>query len=100
VAGAPEVLRASFGASGKWTCLYAAGDGSSALSLDEVSRGLFTHFLLKGLAGEADTDAKEGISTEEIAQYLAKNVPATADFLGETQVPGAETRDRSAPFLP
>jgi hypothetical protein len=100
VSGGQDVLRQAFGGSDRWACLYAAGDGSGALALDEVSHGLFTHFLLKGLSGEADTDAQEGICTEELAQYLAKNVPATADFLGESQVPGAEARDRAAKFLP
>jgi hypothetical protein len=100
VSGGQDVLRQSFGSRDRWACLYAAGDGTGALALDEVSRGLFTHFLVKGLAGEAEADGTDGVSVDEIAKYLAKNVPATADFLGEAQTPAAETRDRSAKVFP
>jgi hypothetical protein len=100
VSGGQDVLRQSFGSRDRWACVNAAGDGTGALALDEVSRGLFTHFLVKGLAGEAEADGTEGVSVDELAKYLARNVPATADFLGEAQSPAAETRDRSAKVFP
>jgi hypothetical protein len=47
-----------------------------AYERDELQGGVFTHFLVKGLSGDADVD-KDGIVTaDELAQYLVREVPS------------------------
>jgi len=100
MAGAQDVLKQAFGGRDKWASLFATGDGGSALALDEVSHGLFTHFLLKGLAGEADSDGAAGVAVAELSTYVSRNVAETADIMGETQSPSTEASDKAAKFIP
>jgi hypothetical protein len=46
--------------------------------------GVFTHFLVKGLAGEADADQDGSISTTELARYLYSSV---SQFTNDGQRP-------------
>ena len=47
----------------------------------EKKHGLFTYFLLKGLAGAADTNGDGSVSVPELSSYLQKWVPRFANGL-------------------
>ncbi len=49
---------------------------------EEYQQGLFTHFVLKGLQGEADTSADGRVTAGELKKYLDKQVPERARVLG------------------
>ncbi|MHC4598324.1 MAG: caspase family protein [Planctomycetota bacterium] len=98
--GAQEALSRLFAVREGWAFLYGAGEGGGALELDELSGGIFTHFLLEGLSGKAETDGAEGVSVKEIQEYLAQNVTSTADLLGETQNPFVASKTQGAKVIP
>jgi uncharacterized caspase-like protein len=100
VAGAQEALSGRFGSRKGWAVLYGSGEGGGALELEELSGGIFTHFLIEGLGGKADADGSRGVTFSEIRQYLSQNVTSTADLLGESQSPYAGTGDDEAKVLP
>ena len=45
------------------------------------SHGLFTYFLLKGLAGDADADRDSSISLAELSSHLSTWIPRYANGL-------------------
>jgi len=100
VPGAQEALDGRFGKRKGWAVLYGSGEGGGALELEELPGGIFTHFLIEGLGGEADGDGKDGVTFPEIRQYLSQNVTSTADLLGESQSPFAGTGDEGANVIP
>ena len=51
---------------------------------DRYKHGLFTYYLIKGLKGEADTDADGLINLDELFSYLSKKVPEAS---GQDQHP-------------
>lgn len=63
-------------ASGRGTIiLTASGANEVSSESDEYGHGVFTHFLLQGLQGDADTDKDRLITVDEVFGYLAKYVP-------------------------
>jgi len=65
----------------------AARASEVALELPDLGHGLFTHYLLRGLAGSADLD-HDGIgSPPELYQYLEERVSAESRRLGGNQHP-------------
>ena len=49
-----------------------------------LRQGVFSHFLIRGLKGEADTDKNKTVSVEELYEYVSKNV---RDYTGNRQSP-------------
>lgn len=62
-----------------------AGEPSNAYP--DTEHGLFTYFLLKGLVGDADTNADKWLSVNEVYQYVFKNVSKQAQRMGSQQMP-------------
>jgi uncharacterized caspase-like protein len=40
-----------------------------------LQHGIFTHFLIKGLQGQADSDGDGLITVDEVYTYVSKQVP-------------------------
>lgn len=49
-----------------------------------LRQGVFSHFLIRGLKGEADKDKNKSVSVEELFEYVSKNV---RDYTGNRQSP-------------
>jgi len=54
--------------------LAAAREDQEALEHDQLGHGLFTHFLLRGLQGEADLNLDYRITAEELHSYVSAEV--------------------------
>jgi uncharacterized caspase-like protein len=67
--------------------MTASSRGQKAIEDSKLKHGLFTYFLLLGLAGKADTDGDKRISISELKKYLDKEVPNKARELGAAQNP-------------
>jgi len=55
--------------------LTASGANEVSAEDDELQHGVFTHFLIKGLQGQADTDSDGLITVDEVYTYVSKQVP-------------------------
>lgn len=55
--------------------LTASGANEVSAEKDELQHGVFTHFLLEGLRGQADTDRDGLITVDEVYTYVSKQVP-------------------------
>jgi hypothetical protein len=55
--------------------LTASGANEVSEENDELRHGVFTHFLLEGLQGQADTDGDGLITVDEVYTYVSKQVP-------------------------
>ena len=74
--------------------IYSAGSGSQIVSaLDEQGHGLFSYYLFKGLAGDADLDHDRRIVASELKRYLEEAVPRAAQSLDREQAPGIALAD-------
>ncbi len=51
---------------------------------EEIKHGLFTHFLLKGLRGEADGNMDGTITVAELKEYI---IPRVSDYVDEHNLP-------------
>ena len=72
-----------------------------ALELEDLGHGLFTSFMLDGLAGAANTDGAPGVTLEELMAYLTPNVQRIAGFDDKVQVPfGLWSDGRKGYLLP
>jgi uncharacterized caspase-like protein len=69
------------------TVLSAASGSQISGAMKEKEHGLFTYYLLKGLAGQADTDNDKAISIRELHHFLATNVKDAAALDGREQNP-------------
>ncbi|HND88702.1 MAG TPA: caspase family protein, partial [Saprospiraceae bacterium] len=49
-----------------------------------LRQGVFSHFLIRGLKGEADKDKNKTVTVEELFEYVSKNV---RDYTGNRQSP-------------
>lgn len=67
--------------------MTASSRGQKAIEDSKLKHGLFTYFLLKGLAGQADEDGDKRISISEMKKFLDKEVPNKARELGAAQTP-------------
>jgi hypothetical protein len=70
-----------------FTVISAAGNDQVSTVLPEAKHGLFSYYLMKGLEGRASLDVGKGVTTEELYQYLANNVPKQAIRTGTDQRP-------------
>jgi|WetSurMetagenome_2_1015567.scaffolds.fasta_scaffold22574_2 hypothetical protein len=55
--------------------LTASGANEVSAESDELQHGIFTHFLIKGLQGQADSDGDGLITVDEVYTYVSKLVP-------------------------
>ena len=55
--------------------LTASGANEVSAENDELQHGVFTHFLIQGLQGQADTDSDGLITVDEVYTYVSKQVP-------------------------
>lgn len=79
---------ASLKGSGKIMLTSSAANQQSWEDEKEIKGGIFSHYLLKGLRGDADADADSWINVGELAKYIKENVVRTAKKLkGEDQTP-------------
>ncbi len=75
-------------AGGKVTVLAAASGNQISSDYDKAGHGLFTHYLLAGLSGEADTNKDQLVSLKELYPYVRDHVSETAvDELNREQTP-------------
>lgn len=75
-------------AGGKVVVLAAANGNQISSDYEKAEHGLFTHYLLRGLRGEADADHDKLVSLGELALYIRKRVERTAlDELNREQSP-------------
>ena len=65
-------------ASKKLTVLAASTGTQISSDYDKEQHGLFTYFLLKGLRGEADSDANGTVEVHELYGYASKKVASVA----------------------
>jgi hypothetical protein len=74
--------------------IFSGGSGSQIVSsLDEQGHGVFSYYLFKGLAGEADLDGDRRVLASELKSYLADSVPRAAQSLDREQTPGIVLAD-------
>ena len=63
-------------ASGKGTVIITASSANEvSVEKDELKHGVFTHYLLEGLRGKADTDNDSLITVDEVYRYVSEHVP-------------------------
>jgi TPR repeat protein/uncharacterized caspase-like protein len=55
--------------------LFSCSAGELAFEHDELKHGVFFHYLIKGLQGEADLDGDRSVSLAELDLYIKKRVP-------------------------
>ncbi|HTK78509.1 MAG TPA: caspase family protein, partial [Gemmataceae bacterium] len=55
--------------------LFSCSAGELAFEHDELKHGVFFHYLIKGLQGEADLDGDHSVSLTELDLYIKKRVP-------------------------
>ena len=67
--------------------------GQIVSSLDEQGHGVFTYYLFKGVAGEADLDHDRRVLASELKSYLEGAVPRAAQSLDREQTPGIVLSD-------
>ena len=69
--------------------LNSCNPGQFSLEDKELGHGIFTHFVLQGLAGKADADGDQVVSLGELYEYAgdATKTPQARKF-NELQTPG------------
>src|SRR5262249_3973310 len=75
---------------------FSCSQGEKAQEYEELKHGVFFHFVIQGLGGEADLDRDGQISPEELAQFARRRVrDYVRDKNGVRQMPElrGETRD-------
>jgi TPR repeat protein/uncharacterized caspase-like protein len=55
--------------------LFACSAGELAFEHEDLKHGVFFHYLIKGLQGEADLDGDRTVSLSELDLYIKKRVP-------------------------
>lgn len=70
-----------------FSVLSAAGMGQYSGAAREVQHGLFTYYVLRGLRGEADSNADRTIDSGELADFVGHSVAQEAAMKGREQVP-------------
>lgn len=74
--------------------IFSGGSGSQIVSsLEEQGHGVFSYYLFKGLAGEADLDHDRRVLAAELKSYLGDAVPRAAQSLDREQIPGIVLAD-------
>jgi hypothetical protein len=74
--------------------VFSAGSrGQIVSSLDEQGHGVFSYYLFKGIAGDADLDHDRRILASELKSYLEDTVPRAAQSLDREQNPNIVLAD-------
>jgi hypothetical protein len=55
--------------------ITASGANEVSAEYDNIKQGVFTHYLVEGLKGKADTDKDGAITVDEVYQYVSEAVP-------------------------
>jgi hypothetical protein len=86
--GRPMGLSYPVLSSGEVMILAAASGTQISSDYDKAEHGLFTHYLLAGLQGEADADKDQIVTLRELVPYVKEHVATTAvDKLNREQTP-------------
>jgi uncharacterized caspase-like protein len=84
----PVIVRESDLQADERITVVSASSGSQISSaMQDSNHGIFTYYLLKGLRGEADQNKDKKIFLGELADYVSKQVKATAAKIGRVQTP-------------
>jgi hypothetical protein len=78
---------ADLGAPGRLVMTAAPEDHTSSVAFAHRSSGAFTHILLNGLQGEADSDSDGVVRTEEIQRHLRTLIPRYCPECGRRNPP-------------
>ncbi len=67
--------------------ITASRPGEVSLELAELGHGIFTHYLVQGLAGAADANGDGVVSLHELYEYVAQQVTLKSRAVGGNQHP-------------
>jgi len=67
--------------------ITASRPNEKSLELDSIRHGIFTHYLLEGLRGKADSNQDSVVHLREVFDYIEANVSNTARKIGGNQHP-------------
>jgi hypothetical protein len=70
-----------------FTMVSASAANQTALASDDFKQGVFSYFLVKGLAGQADTDGNQRVTHGELIDYLSQRVDKKALSMNRRQQP-------------
>ena len=80
----------------KIIALEASKPSQSAIEDEELKQGVFTHFLMRGMKGEADKDGNDKISPEEVYDYSEQKV---VQYTNSQQEPICSGCDKANVYL-
>jgi hypothetical protein len=69
------------------TMVSASAANQTALASDDLKQGIFSYFLVRGLAGQADTDGNQRVTQGELIDYLSQRVDKKAMSMNRRQQP-------------
>jgi hypothetical protein len=69
------------------TMVSASAANQTALASDDFKQGIFSYFLVRGLAGQADTDGNQRVTQGELIDYLSQRVDKKAMSMNRRQQP-------------
>jgi caspase domain-containing protein len=84
--GDPRALFGNFAGKGRVT-IAGSADNQEALEMPDARAGVFTHFLVAGLGGDADTNTDGVVTFEELWDYLGRNVRKASILQGGLHEP-------------
>ena len=70
-----------------FTMVSASAANQTALASDDFKQGIFSYFLVRGLAGQADFDGNQHITHGELIDYLSQKVDKKALSMNRRQQP-------------
>ena len=70
-----------------FTMISASAANQTALASDDFKQGIFSYFLVKGLAGQADADGNQRVTHGELIDYLSQKVDKKALSMNRRQQP-------------
>ena len=70
-----------------FTMISASAANQTALASDDFKQGLFSYFLVRGLAGQADADGNQRVTNGELMDYLSQKVDKKALSMNRRQQP-------------
>ena len=70
-----------------FTMISASAANQTALASDDLKQGIFSYFLTRGLAGQADSDSNQRVTYGELIDYLLQKVDKKALSMNRRQQP-------------
>jgi hypothetical protein len=70
-----------------FTMISASAANQTALASDDFKQGIFSYFLVRGLAGQADMDGNQRVTQGELIDYLSQRVDKKAMSMNRRQQP-------------